>query len=94
VGHAEPFGGGFFEGSDRLAEDKLLCLKDMAESLKQFVVERAILTFEVQHGDGLGHRGGAFRRVRCGVHNPMLPALRFPQSEKLFQKPAMGEKIV
>jgi hypothetical protein len=34
-----------------------LRLKDIIEGLKQFLVEGSVLALEVQHGDGLGHRG-------------------------------------
>jgi len=52
MGHAELPGGGLLECGYRLAKDKLLRLKYVAHRLQKFVVERAILALEVQHGDG------------------------------------------
>jgi hypothetical protein len=43
----------------------------VAEGFEQFVVEGAVLAFEVQHGNRLG---GGLKRFRLGVHYPMLAA--------------------
>ena len=52
MGHAQLPRCGPLKSGYLLAKDKLLRLKYVAHRLQKFVVERAILALEVQHGDG------------------------------------------
>jgi hypothetical protein len=54
VGYAELFGRRLFECGYRLTQDELLSFKDLADCLEQFLLERLVLAFEVQHGHRLG----------------------------------------
>jgi hypothetical protein len=58
MGHAQPSGRGALKGGYRLAENKLLLLKYRLDRIQQLPVERAVLAFEVQHGDGLDRWSG------------------------------------
>lgn len=49
---SESQGCGGFKRGNGLAEDELLCAQHIAERLMQLIVERLILAFEVQHGNG------------------------------------------
>ena len=50
-----------------LAKNELLRLKHMAKCFKQFLLERLVLAFQVQHGYGLSF-GGRIRRDCCVLH--------------------------
>jgi len=82
VGHTQLDGGGFFKGGNGLAQNELLRLQDMADRPHQFIVDQAVLAFEVQHGYRLGGWDRVLRRVRCVFHTTMLPVSRLPECQK------------
>ena len=85
VGHAQLRSGGLFKGGYRLAKNELLRLKHMPDRVQQFLVERAVLALEVQHGHGLGRCGWRFEAdsARLSQHpcyQPQRLGLRFARN--------------
>ena len=74
VGHAELLGGCAFKCGDRLTEDKLLRLQYMADGFEQFVVERLVLAFEVEHGTGCEAGAALHSGFGRSLHLIMVPA--------------------
>jgi len=74
MSHAQLPRRGPLKGCHRLAQDELLRLKYVVHGFQQFLVKRAVLALEVQHGHGLGGLGGMQRRLACVFHVTMVPA--------------------
>jgi len=78
--------GGALKGSHRLAENELLRLKYMADGFEQFLVDRPVLAFQVQHGHRLGRacsiQGRGTREGRGVRHVSMLPAAEGASSRR------------
>jgi len=73
VSYTQLAGSLLLKGSYRGAEDELLVLKHLVQGGEQFLMERLILAFQVQHGDRLK---GGMERVTVRFHASMVAAER------------------
>ena len=93
VGHAQLPGSGALKGGYLLAKDELLSLKDSPDRIQQFLVERAVLALEVQHGDGLGGLGGRPRRRAGVLHVAILPVAEGSVTRQVLSPPGLKNEI-
>lgn len=73
MGHAELSGGMPLECGNRLAKDKLLRIKDMADRVQELLMKRLVLAFEVEHGNRLPGKGWSDWQGGRLFHPSMVP---------------------
>jgi hypothetical protein len=85
----------FLEGCHRLTKNELLGVQHTTDSFQEFLLQWAVLAFEVQHG----HRLSGFRRRaagrQCFLHLLILSAdmvAGYPQAMRRIQRRAKQER--